>query len=328
MLFKNRYVDFVVEEILPFDLSKEPSKESPRVYIQIEKQNRTTMSLVKQVMKTLKLSRKKIGIAWLKDKHALTRQYLCFHYQDITSYGEKKFLQDLQAIIKVVAIGFAPEPLNLSSPISNTFWIRLRKNPKHQEQKRWGTIKWDTLSKQDLEEKLSKLYSQWFMNLYGEQRFGFTHANHRIAQDIIEGKHKKLPISEKKFKLQALASFLFNEYCQYRYATHGLDTLEGDIMQDGVATWPVIGEDLTRAKRNTPAGALEKSREQHFEISKDMLFAFKKLGLYGRRRARRVKPTHTSHQRQWDDLLLQFTLPSGSYASVLIRELLGENTEQ
>ena len=57
--FKQSFVDFIVEEKLPFILAKE----GPRCYIQIEKRNLNTMDLVKQIMQMTKLPRKKIGIA-------------------------------------------------------------------------------------------------------------------------------------------------------------------------------------------------------------------------------------------------------------------------
>lgn len=341
MLFKNRYVDFVVEENLSFSLSKDHKKETPWLYVKIEKKNLNTMDVVKQVMSKFKLPRKKIGIAWLKDKHALARQRLCFHSNDVAKIGDNQFLKSLQEVTKVVDYGFSSNPLNLSTAITNTFWIRLRKNPKNQERKsvlqsmadpknkHKGTIDTDAikgkyLTTEVLEQRLKKLYTKWFLNLYGEQRFGFTHANHRIAQEIIEGKKKNLDKSEVIFKFQSLASRFFNNYCTYRESKYSIRELDGDIIENNQITWPVIGYDMTRADPNTEAGKLETEWKTHFEIDKKMIESFQKIGLFWRRRPIRVKPMQASHSRQWEDLLLQFTLPSGSYASVLVEELLGE----
>lgn len=341
MLFKNRYVDFVVEENLNFSLSKTQTDSNPWLYIKIEKKNLNTMDVVKQVMKKFRLPRKKIGIAWLKDKHALARQRLCFHSNDVAKIGDQQFLQGLQEITRVVDFGFAPSALNLSSDISNTFWIRLRKDPKNREKKAIqqslndprnkhkgmidaSAIKGANLGKDTLEARLKKLYTEGFLNLYGEQRFGFTHANHRIAQEIIAGKKKNLDPSEVSFKLQSLASWLFNNYCTYRESKYGTNHLDGDIIEKGQPTGPVFGDDLQRTDPTTPAGKLEQERKQHFELDETILQAFKKAKLFWRRRAIRVKPSKASHSRQGEDLLLQFTLPKGSYASVLVEELLGE----
>lgn len=349
MLFKNRYVDFVVEENLPFTLSKDHKSDTPWLYIKIEKRNLNTMDVVKQVMKKFSLPRKKIGIAWLKDKHALARQRLCFHTNDVAKIGDQQFLKLLQEITKVVDYGFAKMALNLSTEITNTFWIRLRKDPKNREKKavlqslndprnkRKGSIdasaiKGANITKDELETRLKKLYTQGFLNLYGEQRFGFTHANHRIAQEIIEGKKKNLDNTEIAFKLQSLASWLFNNYCTYRESKYGTKILDGDIFttegsktnETQVPTWPIFGDDLTRADPTTESGKLELEWKNHFELDEKILEAFRKTGLFWRRRAIRVKPSKASHSWQGEDLLLQFTLPKGSYASVLVEELLGE----
>jgi len=48
--------------------------------------------------------------------------------------------------------------------------------------------------------------------------------------------------------------------------------------------------------------------------------------VYGLRRALRVYPTKTKVKYQEDDLLVDFTLPAGSYASIVF-DSLGEKLE-
>lgn len=292
-------------------------------------------------MKKFSLPRKKIGIAWLKDKHALARQRFCFHTSDVSKIGDNVFLKSLQEVTKVIDFGFGVQPLNLSSQITNSFWIRLRKDPKNREKKaliqsfndpkskmKGGTvstgIKGEDVGKEMLEQRLKKLYTEWFLNLYGEQRFGWTHANHRIAQEIIDGKKKNMDKSEVMFKLQSLSSRLFNNYCTYREKKHGNIWIEWDIIVNDQITGPLFWDDLQRADIDTEAGKLEQERKTHFEIDKTLTDIYKKYGLFWLRRPIRVKPTKASHSRQGEDLLLQFTLAKGSYASVLVEELLWE----
>lgn len=394
MLFKSRYVDFVVEENLPYSLSKEHTPKTPWFYVKIEKRNINTMDLLKQIMKATWLPRKKIGIAWLKDKHALARQWMCFHTGDVSKLGDAKFIKLIQEITKVVDFWFSDKVLNISSNITNSFWVRLRKDAKNQEKKsiiahendprskgkgleKSNYKKGEDISNDFLEVRLKKLYTEWFLNLYGEQRFGYTHANHRIAQEIIAGNKKWLDKYEIIFKLQSLASWYFNNYCTYRETKYGNKILEGDVFANDnaalgiqardeakterreqmwkeagtdvpvrlknfvkeptaksedpdvrkvstIPTWPLIGDDLQLADPSTEAGKLEAEWMEHFEINDELLAVYKKHGIFWLRRPIRVKPTKASHQRQWDDLLLQFTLPKGSYASVLVEELLWE----
>lgn len=104
--------------------------------------------------------------------------------------------------------------------ITNQFRIRLKYDrPLPQEMK------------VTLEDRFDTLMSDGFGNYFGEQRFGVSKQNHRIAQDILEGGRAHLSLSEKMFKLQAYASRLFNNYLSYRLKKYGtIDLLEGDIL--------------------------------------------------------------------------------------------------
>ena len=129
---------------------------------------------------------------------------------------------------------------------------------------------------------------------------------------------------------------MFNNYCTYRYKKYGKKVLSGDICSEHIEnkentnnadnitsiTGPIFGYDLKLADNTSEAGALEKERMDHFEINQELFDVYEKNKVFGIRRSIWVKPIRASHQRQGDDLLLQFTLPKGSYASVLVEELL------
>ncbi len=70
---RTKYEDFYVEEI-PEHL---PSGTGPNTWILIEKIGRNTLDVVLDIAKELKISRKRMGFAGMKDKSALTRQWLC-----------------------------------------------------------------------------------------------------------------------------------------------------------------------------------------------------------------------------------------------------------
>ncbi len=302
--FKQSFVDFIVEEKLPFVLAKE----GPRCYIQIEKRNLNTMDLVKQIMQMTKLPRKKIGIAWLKDKHALARQWICIHTNDIIKIGDQKFMKDFQAITKVISYGFHSQALNLSTPIRNQFSIRL----KYENALPLG-------KKEEIEKRLATLAKTWFRNYFGEQRFGYTKANHRIAQAIIEWEKKHMADTEKKFKLQSLSSRFFNQYLDFRWKKIGnLDPLE---WEDGVATWPMFGDDLKSPPAWSVAAKLEDEWKEHFEINNELLAIYKQKWIFWLRRPLRVIPQWMKHSRQGNHLLISFSLPKSAYASVLVEEL-------
>lgn len=355
--FKQTYIDFIVEEHLPYPLAKRGTW----YYVQLEKRNMNTMDMVKQIMKTFSLTRKKIWIAWLKDKHALATQWACFHSNDIKKIGEKLFLNGLGTIARVITIWYSEIPLGLHTPITNEFRIRLKHDTTISQEK-----------KELLESRYSKLMNEWFPNYFWEQRFGVTASNHRIAQDILEGGRKHFSQNEKMFKLQWYASWLFNKYLEHRIKIYGdVQLLDGDLLIDAknpttfllytttpepnrslvtarkeqwffveatahgkcippelvskeLITWPIIWYNTLMSPAETQAGKYEAGRRKHFGLTEEHLHLYKPYKLFWLRRPLRALPTDHDFKRQGNDLLLHFILPKSAYASVVVDQLLDE----
>jgi tRNA pseudouridine13 synthase len=75
-----------------------------------------------------------------------------------------------------------------------------------------------------------------------------------------------------------------------------------------------------------PSGAValrEREISRRFEIDVDAPPRVPGMTLRGARRPLRVRPEQVTHTHGDDVLELAFTLPSGSYASVFVEELLG-----
>ncbi len=90
-----------------------------------------------------------------------------------------------------------------------------------------------------------------------------------------------------------------------------------------IPTGPVLGHNLLVSAPKTEAGEKDQGFLQNRKINDKVMKVFKEMRVFGLRRALRVFPTDIKLTYQKDDLLLMFTLPSGSYASVLIDEMLG-----
>ena len=75
---RNQYEDFYVEEIPEIV----PEGEGPNVYVWIEKLGRTTLDVVLDIARDLHVSRKRMGFAGMKDKKAITRQWICIANMD------------------------------------------------------------------------------------------------------------------------------------------------------------------------------------------------------------------------------------------------------
>jgi tRNA pseudouridine13 synthase len=74
--FKRSSSDFIVDELL----SAQPSGSGEVFYVYFQKENLTTMEVLEHLQRQLSLSREDFGIAGLKDKVGITRQWITvFH---------------------------------------------------------------------------------------------------------------------------------------------------------------------------------------------------------------------------------------------------------
>ncbi len=165
---RTKYEDFYVEEI-PEHL---PSGTGPNTWILIEKIGRNTLDVVLDIAKEFKISRKRMGFAGMKDKSALTRQWLCVSNSEAT---ELKGLEDKLYNVKVLEIKQNEKKLRIGQLIGNKFKILIRdtQNPKN-----------DIKTAKNV---LSKLEKVGVPNYYGWQRFGKNRPNtHRVGEYIVQ----------------------------------------------------------------------------------------------------------------------------------------------
>jgi tRNA pseudouridine13 synthase len=83
LLFKQKSQDFIVEEQLPFNLAGK----GDAFFVFFEKRNKTTMEVIEHLCKTCNISRLTLGIAGLKDKTAITRQWVSIYKSALKKMG-------------------------------------------------------------------------------------------------------------------------------------------------------------------------------------------------------------------------------------------------
>ncbi|MBZ2165151.1 tRNA pseudouridine(13) synthase TruD [Methanobacterium spitsbergense] len=165
---RTKYEDFYVEEI-PEHL---PSGTGPNTWILIEKIGRNTLEVVLDIAKEFKISRKRMGFAGMKDKSALTRQWLCVSNSEAS---ELVGLEDKLYNVKVLEIKQNEKKLRIGQLIGNKFRILIRdtENPEN-----------DVKTANNI---LSKLETVGVPNYYGWQRFGKNRPNtHRVGEYIVQ----------------------------------------------------------------------------------------------------------------------------------------------
>jgi tRNA(Glu) U13 pseudouridine synthase TruD len=306
-LFKQKSFDFIVEEKLPFELTGK----GDAFFVYFEKQNQTTMGIINYLCQELKISRLTLWVAGLKDKDAITRQWISIYQSALKRiWGEKVFLNTLSQVARIIETTYHEKPVQMTDDITNRFAIRLR-----------ATQAIGQETKQRATRIVEGIFKDGFPNFFGTQRFGINGKNREIGKKIVEKKTSLKDNFEERFKLQAYASWLFNQYLKERLPL-GNEILEGEIIKDGEITWPVFWDDILLAKPNTKAWEFQKAFMQKYQINQTFFDCYKKHKLFWIPRAIWVVPTDTQVRYQGDDLLIDFSLPSGSYASILIYQML------
>jgi TruD family tRNA pseudouridine synthase len=293
--------DFVVNEIIDRRLLKKFSRgprvtriEGPYTLYRLTKKNTNTRDAVRVIANELGLRENSIGFAGLKDRFAVTTQYVT-----IKSCDREIVLDN----ISLKKIGVTNRHIAVGDLEGNEFVITLHKkldiNP-------------------DIVEK------KGFPNYFGSQRFGKYDDNQIIGKNLVKRQFdealkminknydrsftnlKQVGRPRLKFFLHAYQSFLFNEVLKKCIAAKNVP----EKLQ-------LIGAD-TKIRKNDPSVAIlnrEKISPEDFAI-RDL-----SMSCRGSERSTFVK-TKIICENTEDLTILRFTLPKGSYATVLVNFLI------
>jgi len=324
---KARPEDFVVEE----DLGYEPCGEGPHLFLWIEKRGLSMEDMVTQIRTVTGASQASVGYAGLKDRRAVTRQWISLpaEYLDRVRDLDRPWL-------RVLEVRRHRLPLRTGQLRGNRFRILLRS----------ASVK----AVPRIREAMESLAQRGMANIYGPQRFGRDYEAARVGMDVVLGRMDVAGMSrlKRRFVVSAVQAHLFNCYCQARNERGGLSAVRaGDILRhaesgelvrsqrdgdrqdavdSGVAsvTGPVYGRGLLRAT-GLP-GDLEQEVLNGSGLGFHSFDLFQSLG-GGARRALVVRPRNVSVAPATDGVLLDFYLPSGAFATSLLREIIGRDVK-
>ncbi|WP_457570051.1 tRNA pseudouridine(13) synthase TruD [Desulfurobacterium sp.] len=154
--------DFIVEELPRLEITDDGKYD---VFL-LQKRNTSTLEAVRIISKLLKIPLKVIGFAGLKDKYAVTTQYITLPSGSI-SEKEIHFVNNGRwqigkergnSFFKIKFVGRTNRPLSLGEIQGNKFTIKVRNFEKSMREKFYRNL------------QTVKLYG--FPNYFGEQRFG------------------------------------------------------------------------------------------------------------------------------------------------------------
>lgn len=319
--FKACPEDFLVDEVPLYP----PIGSGPHTFVRIEKRLRTTEEVAEDLARAFDLERRDIGYAGRKDRLAIARQW--FSLPDVDP--EVVEAKDLPGVT-VLEVARHQNKLRTGHLRGNRFEIWVR-----------------GLSPVEIDTAIPRIASvkiAGFANRYGEQRFGRDGDNVRRALVILHRGASPKDRRRARFLLSALQAEAFNRVLDERPLA--IDRFEvGDLAvkheSGGVFCVEDVEVENERARRFeiSPTGPIFGTKvaqplgvpaqreakvltELGIPNQKD-LTAPRGISLKGARRSLRVLPGELEHRIEGNAVKLDFTLPSGSYATVLLEEVFG-----
>lgn len=313
--------DFEVEEV-PAYL---PCGEGEHLYLWIEKRGVDTPSVARALARALGIAEREVSYAGLKDRQAVTRQWF-----SVPARGASEKLPGLELpSARVLSSALHRNKLRTGHLRGNRFRIRLR----------------GVLDAGAARASFGRLAAEGLPNFFGAQRFGARGDNARLGRQLLVG--ERLPTRPDRFRrrlyLSALQSELFNralgarlEEGTWRTALHGDVLRKADTGGLFVCREPPVDQGRVDAFEVSPAGPIygPKMTRAEGEVAarEGALLAAEGLAIgdfakgggeaEGGRRAYRVRLDGAALEEDGADLILSFSLPRGSYATVALGELL------
>jgi len=313
--------DFRVDEI-PTYL---PDGKGEHCFALVRKRELTTPQAVERICQRFSLAKNAAGYAGLKDKHAITEQWISFAGADPASLRE---LQDDD--LQVVQAERHGNKLRTGHLRGNRFAITLRDTCEGAEARARAIVE--------------RLAECGLPNYYGRQRFGIEGDNAEHGLQILRGERK--PPQDKRLRrllISAFQSQIFNDVLAERVRNQDLRRLLGGevlqvasgglfVSEDDVEdqrrldagevtiTGPICGPKMKRPLAGSPAAQREEAILTAAEVGPDTFAKFAKLAR-GARRALTVPIGDPKVEALSEGLRISFALPSGSYATVLMREI-------
>ena len=312
--------DFQVREI--GDVT--PSESGEHLHCWIEKRDLGTDELLTMLSRELRISRDSIGLAGMKDKRAVTFQWISLPSEVESRLGEVEFKG-----FSVHASVLHSAKLRRGQLSGNAFQIRIR--AMNGDDRVRLELLWETIA------------SCGVPNYFGAQRFGRDGNTLRLGLKLLKGEKVERNQFLRQLSLHSVQSAIFN-------------VVVGKRVEQATFSAPLKGDSLINLKTHMPSICLNpkvdaakveegrlgimgpligpKCHQTKGEVALLEADALERFGLKladfnkfsslmpGQRRPFLLKPTKCEMHDVEGDPLLSFELPPGSYATVLMNEFL------
>jgi tRNA pseudouridine13 synthase len=321
---------FVVEEIAAY----EAAGAGEHTYLWVEKRGVTTMDAARRLARLLDVDARDVGYAGLKDRNAVTRQWM-----SVPRVDPERARLISEPDLRVLEVARHGNKLRTGHLRGNRFELIVGIEA--------GGAAFDSLCA-----RLAALAMSGVPNRFGEQRFGAAGDNATAGLAILRGERREQDRRLRNLLLSAAQSAVFNRVLERR-AADGLAVVRaGDVLQKVASGGLFVTEDVETDQLRVNAGELAITgplpggREKEPPVGTparavedaalaDMGATREDFGRAGRDLpgARRpflvplglgdpaVQPEPATASPNGVSVRLRFSLPAGSYATVVVAAL-------
>lgn len=320
---RSQFDDFEVEEQFQLEFSNDGEFD----WLWVEKRGDNTEYVARRLADLAQVSPRAVTYSGLKDRHALTRQWFCVHLPGKQGRNWDALEEGSQdGGWRVLNWGRHRQKLRPGSHRANRFVLVLREiSGEHR----------------DIEQRLMRL-QEGFPNYFGEQRFGQDGGNIQSCLDWFRGQTRPQRF-QRSIYLSSARSYLFNEVLAARIGGGYWPTpLAGELfslrdsgsvfsaeldpqIQQRIAQGDIhpSGPMFGKVGRHHVSGAVDELEQAIFADNRELCEGLLRHGMKMERRSLRVVPQGLRWRwLEGDCLELTFSLPSGCFATALVREFI------
>lgn len=320
-LLKAQDSDFEVVEQLGYDFAGH----GEHFMVLIRKSGENTKYVVNELAKACGVKSRDVSWAGLKDRHAVTEQWLSVQLPGKSDPDLTDFVAEHPGI-EVLATARHDKKLRPGDLQGNRFTLRITELENCDE----------------LNARLEQIAQGGVPNYFGEQRFGHNGNNIVKARAWGNDEFRVRDKSKRSFYLSAARSWMFNQVLSQRIEQGKVSQLMlGDCLLAANDSRPMVVTDITpELEQQVASGELAisapllgdnelptKADAQAFELAiVEQEPALVKLVRDNRMRHERRELLLVPEQMTWqfdkNTLTLSFSLPAGAFATAVVRELL------
>ncbi|MNO96460.1 tRNA pseudouridine synthase D [compost metagenome] len=312
--------DFQVDEVLDIPLEGE----GEHLWLWVEKRGLNTEEAARRLARAAGVPLRMISYAGLKDRQALTRQWFSLH---LPGKSDPDFSAAEDDALRILRQARHRRKLQRGAHSANGFTLRLT------------ALQAD---RDALEQRLQHIAAQGVPNYFGTQRFGHEGGNLFDARGFAERGSLPEQRNLRSRLLSAARSYLFNRVLAQRVAEGSwAQAQEGDLLAftDSRSFFPATQADCGDprlaaldlhptgplwGKGESPAGGVAGDIERALQAAEPELCQWlAAVDMAHERRILRLPIQGLAwHYPAPDILQLEFVLPAGCFATVVVRELV------